>query len=970
MESGTLGRFEITDKLGEGGMGVLYRARDTRLGRTVAIKLLRPETVADPERARRFLQEARAASALNHPNIVTVHDIGDDGGRGTWIAMECLDGESLRQRLARGPLAVPEAVRIAVHVARGLAAAHAAGIVHRDVKPANVMITESGIVKVLDFGLAKLDASPKAGSDSVSPTQSAPVATAAGTIVGTPAYMSPEQVEGRAADARSDVFSFGAMLYEMLTAKRPFEGATELSLLSSILKDAPPPVRSLRPEVDPRLEAIVARCLAKDAGARYSSAQALLPELESCIASDAARPGTSLLQKPAWLVALGLLIAALAALGAWAWQRAARDRWARREALPEIQRLVDADEALRAFRLAQQVRPALAGDPTFDKLWLDVTPGVRSSVKSQPAGAQVSWKAYAEPEADWQKLGETPLEGLELPRILLRFRIDKPGYAPVDLAMTAARLARHPPFRLVPKDAAPQGMVLVPGGPFRFRNAIEVQLHDFWLDRHEVTNREFQEFVRASGYTRRELWRQPFVGHGRTLSFEQAMAAFRDATGRPGPATWQLGSFPEGHGDYPVSGVSWYEAAAYAEYKGKSLPTLHHWFRAADLTRFSDVLLYSNFGDQGPRPAGAQPSLTGYGNEDMAGNVREWAWNSDGERRYALGGAWSDPTYLYTGPDALDAMDRSPILGIRCALYETPPPEAAFAEIHYVVRDLSNARAADDRTFAIYSRLFSYDPADLDVHVESVDDSSEHWRTEKVSFAAAYGGERVPAKLWLPKNAAPPYQTIVYFPPGSALFLTSIDRVGDRDFGYLVRSGRAVLFPVYQETYERRTKAARSSGPGYVREVITQRALDVRRGIDFLASRPEIDHERIAFYGLSMGAEEGAIVGAVEPRVRTLVLVAAGIADDVPPEVDGLHFAPRVRVPVLMINGRYDFASPLETSQRPLFRLLGSKPGDKKHVLFDSGHVPPWPDVVRETLDWLDRYLGPVTMAPQTPRTR
>ena len=314
MESGTLGRFELTDKLGEGGMGVLYRARDTRLGRTVAIKLLRPETVADPERARRFLQEARAASALNHPNIVTVHDIGDDGGRGTWIAMECLDGESLRQRLARGPLAVPEAVRIAVDVARGLAAAHAAGIVHRDVKPANVMITESGIVKVLDFGLAKLDASPKAGSDSVSPTQSAPVATAAGVIVGTPAYMSPEQVEGRAADARSDVFSFGAMLYEMLTAKRPFEGATELSLLSSILKDAPPPVRSLRPEVDARLEAIVSRCLAKDPAARYPSAQALLPELESCLARDSALPAAGLLRRPAWVVALGLLVAALAAL--------------------------------------------------------------------------------------------------------------------------------------------------------------------------------------------------------------------------------------------------------------------------------------------------------------------------------------------------------------------------------------------------------------------------------------------------------------------------------------------------------------------------------------------------------------------------------------------------------------------------------------------------------------------------------
>ena len=507
-------------------------------------------------------------------------------------------------------------------------------------------------------------------------------------------------------------------------------------------------------------------------------------------------------------------------------------------------------------------------------------------------------------------------------------------------------------------------MVLVPGGTFKFRNAPELELPEFWLDRHEVTNREFEEFVKASGYTRPELWKHPFVQHGRALSFEQAMAEFKDGTGRPAPATWQLGSFPEGHGDYPVSGVSWYEAAAYAEFKGKSLPTLHHWYRAADLTRFSDILRYSNFGDQGPRPVGAQPSHTAYGNVDMAGNVREWAWNSDGTRRYALGGAWSDPTYLYTGPDALDPMDRSPILGIRCALYEKPPPEASLAEVQQVVRDLSNARAADDRTFAIYAKQFDYDPFDLDSRVESADDSSERWRIEKVSFTAAYGGERIPARVILPKNAKPPYQTVVYFPPASAVNLPSIDRVGERDFGYLVRSGRAVLFPVYYQTYQRRRPPGRS-GASYAREVITRRALDVRRAIDYLASRPEFDRERIAFYGLSMGAEEGLIVGAVEHRMRTLVLVAAGLSDDLPAEVDGLHFAPRVRVPVLMINGRYDFTSPLETNQQPLFRLLGSKPADKKHVLFDSGHVPPWPDVVRETLDWLDRYLGPVATGTQ-----
>jgi dienelactone hydrolase len=954
----TLGRFEILDKLGEGGMGVLYRARDPVLGRVVAIKLLRPEAVADASRTRRFVQEARAASSLNHPNIVTVHDIGEDPKRGTYIAMECLEGESLRERLARGPLPLPEAMRIAVGMARGLAAAHAAGIVHRDVKPANVMVTTSGRVKVLDFGLAKL-VQPEPGP---APSELATVeaVTAHGVRLGTPAYMSPEQVEGRAVSARTDVFSFGAVLYELLTGRRPFDGGREASLLSAILRDTPAPVRTLRPEVDARLESLVDGCLVKDPGARPASAEALLPDLEVCLADAGRSSRPASLPRWAWAAGAVLVLAAVL-LGAWAWRRVARERWARREAMPEIQRLIDADEITRAFRLAREARPVLAGDPQFEGLWLDLTVAA-TSVSSEPPDAEVSVRPYSEPDAEWQKLGKTPIEKVDLPRVFSRFRIEKPGYATVDVAFAPMVISRLPPFRLVPEDKAPPGMVLVPGGRFQYRSAPQVELPEFWLDRTEVTNRQFEAFVKGRGYERRELWKEPFVRHGRKLSFDEAMALFRDRTGRPGPSTWELGSFPEGRADFPVSGVSWYEAAAYAEFAGKSLPTLHHWYRAADLSRFSDILRYSNFGGDGPRPVGQQPALTSYGNLDMAGNVREWVWNADEDRRYTLGGAWSDPTYLYTGPDALDPMDRNAILGVRCALYPTPPPGTAFGAIQYVVRDLSKERPVDDRTFDIYRRFFDYDPIDVDARVESVDERSGHWRLEKVSFAAAYGRERVPARLFLPKNAKPPYQAIVYFPPASALFLPSVDHVGSRDFGYLVRSGRAVLLPVYQQTYERRRPGRR--GPNYAREVVTQRALDVRRAIDFLESRPDIDRGRIAFCGQSMGAEEGTIVGAVERRLRTLVLVAAGIDDGWPPEVDGVNFASRVRVPVLMVNGRFDLTAPFETNQVPLFRLLGSEAKDKKHVVFDSGHVPPWPDVVRETLDWLDLQLGPVAAAP------
>jgi formylglycine-generating enzyme required for sulfatase activity/dienelactone hydrolase len=954
----TLGHFEITDTLGEGGMGVVYRARDTRLGRTVAIKLLRPEAVADPDRTRRFLLEAKAASALTHPHIVTVHEMGEDPARGTWIAMELVDGESLRQRLERGRLPITEALRIALEMARGLAAAHEAGIVHRDVKPGNVMITKSGLVKLLDFGLAKLMGPERGAADSVSPTLSSPAATRIGVLLGTPAYMSPEQAEGKHVDVRSDVFSFGAVLYEMLTGKRPFDGESELSLLSSILRDTPPRVRGLCPEVDPRLENLVDRCLAKDPAARPSSARELVPDLEALSARETAPSVRSLLRRPAWAAGLALVLTALGGLGFGAWRRGAQERWARREAMPEIQRLIEKDELVAAFRLARRARAHLAGDPELEKLWRAVTVS-SASITSEPAGAEVLAKPYGEPDGEWERLGVSPLESVFLPFTPHRVRITKPGFAPLE----AAILPQSPsPLVLAPEQDARPGMVFIPVGRSQFAGAPPADLPAFWLDRYELTNRDWKAFIDGGGYRRPELWKHPFVRGGKAIAFAEAMALFRDRTGRPGPATWELGSFPEGQADVPVSGVSWHEAAAYAEYAGKSLPTLHHWFRAADLGIFSDLLRYSNFGGQGPGRVGERPSLSGFGTYDMAGNVREWAWNASGDRRYTLGGAWSDPTYLYTGPDALDPLDRGAILGVRCAFYPTPPPESVFGPLTRVYRDYSKERPVADDVFAVYRSYFDYDRSELTAKLESTDDRPEHWRIERVSFAAAYGGERILAQLFVPRNQAPPYQAVVYFPPSSANVIRSSEGLGTREFGFLARSGRAVLFPVYQGTFERRRPAA--SGPNEVRELVIQRTKDVRRAVDYLESRPDIDRARLAFYGLSMGANYGAVVGAVEGRFRTLVLVSGGMSEGRPPEVSTLNFAPRVRVPVLMENGRHDFNFPLDESQRPLFRLLGTKEADKKHVLFESGHVPPFPDVVRETLDWLDQRLGPVTPRP------
>ena len=250
--------YRISEKLGEGGMGVVYLAVDTNLGRSVAIKVLKSARALDPEHQRRFLQEAKSASSLNHPNIVTIYDTGTSEGV-VYIAMELVGGSTLRDLVKSRQITLPMAVKYASQIANALAAAHAAGIVHRDLKPANIMVTEKGLVKILDFGLAKLEVF----SDNSDSTRTIAPQTLEGAIVGTPGYMSPEQAEGKLVDWRSDIFSFGAVLYEMTTGEQAFRGETALSTLAAVLNKDPVAIRRVNAVVPQELEQIVCCCLAR-----------------------------------------------------------------------------------------------------------------------------------------------------------------------------------------------------------------------------------------------------------------------------------------------------------------------------------------------------------------------------------------------------------------------------------------------------------------------------------------------------------------------------------------------------------------------------------------------------------------------------------------------------------------------------------------------------------------------------------
>ena len=275
-----LGRYEIRSKIGAGGMGEVYLAQDTKLDRKVALKILPAEVAAHPDRMRRFVQEAKAASALNHPNIITIYEI-EHTDSVSFIATEFIDGETLRERMRNAPMKLGEVLEVAIQTASALSAAHAAGIIHRDIKPENIMLRRDGIVKVLDFGLAKLNEKADTGTVDTEAATKALVQTEPGVVMGTVTYMSPEQARGLKVDARTDIWSLGVVLYEMVAGCLPFEGSTRSELLAAILNEKePPPLARFAREAPAELERLVMKALRKDREERYQTAKDLLIDLK------------------------------------------------------------------------------------------------------------------------------------------------------------------------------------------------------------------------------------------------------------------------------------------------------------------------------------------------------------------------------------------------------------------------------------------------------------------------------------------------------------------------------------------------------------------------------------------------------------------------------------------------------------------------------------------------------------------
>jgi len=441
-----------------------------------------------------------------------------------------------------------------------------------------------------------------------------------------------------------------------------------------------------------------------------------------------------------------LLIAVGLAAGGW-WYSGKDVRWARDSGLDEVEALLQNGDNEAAFRLARRVDTLLPGDPEMEDIWNSFA--WTTSIVSEPAGAEVRWRPYENTAAEWLRLGVTPLHDVRLPVGVSVLSMEQEGYDPLLRVIggmvttsNSLKVEDRPSwnvynvysggFKFTENERIPDGMVYVPGW-FDVIDHHDVDFREFFIGRFEVTNSEYQEFVDAGGYRRKDLWEHDIVDGDAKLSFEDAMARFVDKTGRPGPSTWEAGTFPAGTGDIPVTGLSWFEAAAYARFRKRRLPTIHHWRRAMAIGLLAWELPASNVNGERLARVGEFSSIGWTGTFDMAGNAREWCFNevSDG-RRTLLGGAWNDAAYMVeesmSEPHRMPPFDRSPTNGLRLMQADETTHELEIARRPV---DLFSPPpipdAVSDEVFTALLSDFDYDREELNAVIEE-ESESRYWK--------------------------------------------------------------------------------------------------------------------------------------------------------------------------------------------------------------------------------------------------
>ncbi|MEN3331201.1 MAG: eukaryotic-like serine/threonine-protein kinase [Blastocatellia bacterium] len=709
-------------------------------------------------------------------------------------------------------------------------------------------------------------------------------------------------------------------------------------------------------------------------------------------------------------IAFAVIAIAITVAAVWLIWRNANLRWARAQ-MPRIEQLAQAQKYFEAYDLAAQVTKYLPDEPTLARLLPVISDTLNAT--TEPAGASVYLKRFLPDESSRfpqrELLGTTPISNLRIARGDYIIYIEKEGYAPVakPISVTLSRfgsallLASYTMSRmvdgvvpidepsaikqeLIEADQVPLRMVYVPGGKYRMISwgrptDAKVQLDDYFIDKYEVTNREYKEFIAAGGYQKKRYWKYPFIKDGREISWEEAMPQFKDRTGLAGPRHWTGQNFAEGRAEYPVTDITWYEAAAYAEFRGKQLPTIFQWEKAARdgiFSHYSATIMpwgpvepggtvehRANFKSSGPVPVDRfEFGMSPYGCYNMAGNVSEWCLNQMNEGHATAGGSWDDLSYLFNWTGAFPNFHNSNRIGFRCVVNAPLPTGDQGAMRIDTAGNVPDYTPTSEASFNAWLSHYRYDPVPLDAQILEVAETDD-WRREKIAYAGA-GGERAIAHLYLPKRFQKPFELIQFVPAGDVYGgYIPIEESVEMILPPFIRSGRAVFAVVFKGFKERERAPDYVSPPATTvrfRDEIVGHAIDLSRGLDYLATRDDIDSSRIAYFGYSEGAEEGLVYTAVESRYKSVVLVAGGLPHSRArwiAEASPMSFASHIRAPKLMLSSRYDEAYPFKTDIEPLFKLLRDP---KRLVVYEAGHTPPIETAVPVVNKWLDETLGPV----------
>ena len=630
--------FRVEEELPAGGMSRIFLATEQSLNRRVVVKVLPPNMTSEVSSAR-FRQEMELLARLQHPHILPILTSGTRAEL-LYYVMPFVAGESLRHRLSEhGKLPVEHALRILTEVADALGYAHSLGVLHRDIKPENILL-EGRHAVLADFGVARALVDARTGGR----------LTATGVAVGTPGYMSPEQVSGDVIDARADLYALAVVGYEMMSGKPPFEGPTAQAILTAHLVTPPLPLTEIRPEVPAHVSRAISQALSKQPEERFPTAQEFADALgrdHRHVPAPPARP-----RRTAWYVGAG---AVLLAVVVWGMLRP-RGSSISGAVLGDIRVAADSGRLDAIAALLDS-----AGAEISHRELRDVASRVAGSlqVSSDPPGAEVAI-ARATPLAGFATrpfdvIGSSPTAAT-LVAGEYAVRITRPGLA-ASYVVTRISPGAEQAVQVVlePADSALGPVVRISAG----RSPVDgSSVSEFLLTQFEVTNEQFQRFVSAGGYRDLSHWSPTMVIGDRPVPAADVLGRFVDRSGLPGPRTWEGGKYPAGRGDHPVTGVTWYEASAYARWAGGVLPSGHQWWRAAYGDSLSiypwgndaaDAQYRANLEGVEATAIGSYPlGVRRFGAMDLAGNVREWLADAipGGSRYLAAGGSWQDPVYM------------------------------------------------------------------------------------------------------------------------------------------------------------------------------------------------------------------------------------------------------------------------------------------------------------------------------------